>query len=147
MSNISQLYNSISGFLDGHRMVQEFKLLGSVDELDAVNYKPRSVFLVVDSTDISRENNLVGVNCSIIVLDKSFKNNPESLILSLQENVFVIGQVQDFILSEDHTCEFFEISTTTADQSEYTTTAAVCRFSVYFDRGIFNDSCFEGDTI
>jgi hypothetical protein len=70
------------------------------------------------------------------VVDKCLADDQESLVISMQENLFVVGQVQDFILSLDNDVEFEEVSIAQAPTDEYNLTAAVCSFEVDFDKNI-----------
>jgi hypothetical protein len=73
-------------------------------------------------------------------VDKSFSDDEDALVISMQENIFVIGQVQDFILSIDNDVEFGEVTIAQAPSTDYNLTAAVCTFEVDFDKNI---SCGE----
>jgi hypothetical protein len=79
---------------------------------------------------------MMAVTFSLFVVDKCISDDQDSLIVSIQENLFVVGQVQDFILSLDNDVEFEEVVVAQAPETEYTSTAAVCSFTVLFDKNI-----------
>jgi hypothetical protein len=140
MTTLFDFYKELRGFAESHRMVDFFKVVGSIDEVSTMNLDHRSMMISVDSTDIAHQNNMMAVTFSLFVVDKCLADDQDSLIISIQENLFVIGQVQDFILSIDNEVEFEEVVVAQAPETEYTSTAAVCSFTVLFDKNI---SCGE----
>lgn len=121
-------------------MIRVFKVIGSIEEVDTTNVDARSVFVSVESTNISHRNNTSKVTFALFVVDKSISEDEDALVLSMQENIFVIGQVQDFILSIDNDVDFGEVTIAQAPNTDYNLTAAVCTFEVDFDK---NSSCGE----
>ena len=57
MNNLLQLYDVTSDFAERHRMISEFGVLGSEEEIGSVDFEYRSMQLVVSSSNISRELN------------------------------------------------------------------------------------------
>lgn len=117
-------------------MIRVFKVIGSIEEVDTMNVDARSLFISVESTNISHRNNTSKVTFALFVVDKSFSDDEDALVLSMQENIFVIGQVQDFILSIDNDVEFGEVTIAQAPSTDYNLSAAVCTFEVDFDKNI-----------
>lgn len=136
MTTLFDFYKELRGFAEGHRMVEFFKVVGAIEEISNLNVDHRSMMISVDSTDISHQNNMMAVTFSLFVIDKCISDDEDSLIISIQENLFVIGQVQDFILNLDNEVEFEEIVVAQAPERDYTSTAAVCSFTVLFDKNI-----------
>lgn len=121
-------------------MVDFFKVVGSIEDIDFLNLDHRSMFISVESTDLAHQNNMMGVTFNLFLVDKCISDDQDSLVISIQENLFVVGQVQDFILSLDQDVEFNEVVVAQAPETEYTSTAAICTFKVLFDKNL---SCGE----
>ena len=136
MTTLFDFYKELRGFAEGHRMVNFFKVVGSIDEISTINIDHRSLFISVDSTDLSHQNNMMAVTFSLFVIDKCLSEDQDSLIVSIQENLFVVSQVQDYILSLDSDVNFDEVVVAQAPDTDYTSTAAVCSFTVLFDKNI-----------
>ena len=136
MTTLFDFYKHLKGFAEGHRMIEAFKVVGSIEEVDTMNVDSRSLFISVESSNISHKLNTNKVTFALFVVDKCLADDQESLVISMQENLFVVGQVQDFILSLDNDVEFEEVSIAQAPTDEYNLTAAVCSFEVDFDKNI-----------
>jgi hypothetical protein len=140
MTSLFDFYKELRGFAEGHRMVDFFKVVGSIEDIDFLNLDHRSMFISVESTDLAHQNNMMGVTFNLFLVDKCISDDQDSLVISIQENLFVVGQVQDFILSLDQDVEFNEVVVAQAPETEYTSTAAICTFKVLFDKNL---SCGE----
>ena len=136
MTTLFDFYKQLKGFVEGHRMINKFKVVGSIEEVDTMNVDARSLFISVESSNISHRLNTNKVTFALFVVDKCLSDDQESLVISMQENLFVVGQVQDFILSLDNDVEFEEVSIAQAPNDDYNLTAAVCSFEVDFDKNI-----------
>ena len=112
MNNLLQLYDSTSAFAERHRMISEFGVLGSEEEIGSVDFKYRSMQLVVSSSNISRELNspTLRLNFSLIIMDKTVADDSRARLISTEENIFVIGQYQDYLLQQDNDVEFEDIN-------------------------------------
>lgn len=137
MNNLFDFYKSVEDFANRHRMVRFFKLVNSVEDIEAVNVDHRSFFLSLDSTDISRENNFVSIGFTAVIMDKALSDDSDSIVISSQENIFVINEIQDFILGLGNDVEFEQVFIAQNASSDYNVTAAICEFTVYFDRAVY----------
>jgi hypothetical protein len=137
MNNLLQLYDITSAFAERHRMISEFGVLGSEEEIGSVEFEYRSMQLVVSSSNISRELNrpTFRLNFSLIVMDKTVANDARARLLSTEENIFVIGQYQDYLLQQDNDVEFDDVEVVSIDDADdYVITVAYCDFGVNFSR-------------
>lgn len=137
MNNLLQLYDSTSAFAERHRMISEFGVLGSEEEIGSVDFKYRSMQLVVSSSNISRELNspTLRLNFSLIIMDKTVADDSRARLISTEENIFVIGQYQDYLLQQDNDVEFEDIEVVSInDSDDYVITVAYCDFGVNFSR-------------
>ena len=68
-------------------------------------------------------------------MDKTVAGDPRARLLSTEENIFVIGQYQDYLLQQDNDVEFEDIEVVSIDDSDdYVITVAYCDFGVNFSR-------------
>ena len=143
MNNLLQFYDSTSAFAESHRMISEFGVLGSEEEIGSVEFEYRSMQLVVSSSNISRELNspTLRLNFSLIVMDKTIASDSRARLLSTEENIFVIGQYQDYMLQLDNDVEFEDIEVVSInDSDDYVITVAYCDFGVNFSRKGYTNS-------
>ena len=143
MNNLLQLYDVTSSFAERHRMISEFGVLGSEEEIGSVDFKYRSMQLVVSSSNISRELNrpTLRLNFSLIIMDKTVVDDARARLISTEENIFVIGQYQDYLLQQDNDVEFEDIEVVSINDSEdYVITVAYCDFGVNFSRKGHNNT-------
>jgi len=135
VNDLVTIYELFKDFGEAHGMINEFKMLISTDELSSMSFNHRGLYINFDGADIDRDNNnpTYVVTFNIIVVDKVPANDQSALILSNQENLFVISQLQDYFNQILHGEERFEqISTTGFSLEDYNVTTAVtsCDFVV-----------------
>ena len=140
MNSLFDFYKAIADFANRHRMIDFFKVISSVEEIGTMNLTHRSLLLTVESTNISRELNYISVTMSVFVVDKCIAEDQDSLVISAQENIFVISELQDFILGLDNDVSFQEVILAQAPETDYTATAAICQFTALFNRTSYCDS-------
>lgn len=117
-------------------MVESFGVLGSEEELDSLDFDFRTFQLIVSSSNISRElnNPTYTIDFAIIVMDKVDPEDDRAVVLSSEENVFVIAQFQDYLQQQDEDSEFGNIDLINNENEDYAITAAYTEFSVTFSR-------------
>ena len=69
-----------------------------------------------------------------IVIDKIGEDDDLESIISSEENLFVIGQLQDYLIQEGYDVEFGEVELVSAMGEEYNITSAMSDFSVVLAR-------------
>ena len=141
MNDLVTIYELFKDFGDSHRMVNEFKLLTSTDELSSISINHRGLYINFDGADLDRDNNnpTYIVTFNIIVVDKVPSNDQGALILSNQENLFVISQLQDYfnqILTGEE--RFDQISTTGFSLEDHNVTSAVTSCDFVVSRAPYN---------
>lgn len=135
MNDLVTIYQLFKEFGESHGMVNEFKLLGSLEDLQNIESNYRGLYVNLDSANISRSGNspVYDVTFNVIVVDRVALNDEAGLISSNQENLFVMNQLQDWfgqnLLGEER---FDEINLQGFSAEEYniTTATANCSFSV-----------------
>jgi hypothetical protein len=138
VNDLTTIYELFEQFGTGHSMVSEFKLLNSLEDLDNVEVNHRGLFIALEDANISREagNPIYDVNFNIVIVDKVPLNNPLALINSNQENLFVMGQLQDyFIQNLDGEQNFQEVSMRGFSSEDYNITASVSNATFIVGRG------------
>jgi hypothetical protein len=143
MNNLLELYDLTKDFADRHRMIAEFGVLGSEEEIGSIDFEYRSMQLVVSSSNISRELNrpTFQLTFSLIVMDKTVADDARARLMSTEENIFVIGQYQDYLLQLDNDVQFEEVEVVSVDgEDDYVVTVAYCDFSVNFARKGYNNA-------
>lgn len=128
MNDLLTIYELFEQFGSNHSMVSEFKLLNSLDDLQEVEINHRGLFIALEDANISRDagNPVYDVNFNIVIVDRVALNDPVGLINSNQENLFVMGQLQDyFIQNLDGEQSFQEVSMRGFSSEDYNITASV----------------------
>lgn len=105
-----------------------------------MNFDNRSLFISVESSGINYKDNFLEYTIYAYVVDKCLSDNDESLIIMIQENVFVLSQLQDFIL-QSLDVDFEKIMVAQAPNTDYTQTAAFCSFTISMDKTISGADC------
>ena len=117
-------------------MVNEFGVIGSEEELSTKDYEYRSMQLLVQKANISRELNspVYQLDFSVIVVDKIDSEDDRQMMLSTEENIFVVSQFQDYLLQQDNDVTFEDIEVVGVDLEDHTVTTAFSNFTVRFSR-------------
>lgn len=128
-------------FANNHRMVNDFRYLTDADEVDGLNVDYRTLIVSPSVASIDRLENtpIYSISFVIAVIDKCQHSNKYSSILSTQENLFVLGQLQDYIqqaTAYDYSFGNVQLTGSTAD--DYNITAAITDLSVVASRLPFN---------
>ena len=135
MNDLVTIYELFKAFGDSHGMINEFKLIGSLEDLQNVEVSHRGMYVNLDSANVSRSGNspVYDVTFNVIVIDKVPLDNELALMNSNQENLFVMGQLQDYfgnnLLGEERFDEI-NLQGFSADDYNITTATANCSFSV-----------------
>lgn len=136
MNNLTKLYAKIKGFAESHNMINEFVLVSSEDEIQEKDFNYRTMIMLPLEANLSRElnNPVYQLDFGIIVIDKVSLNNSLGSISSTEENIFVIGQLQDFLLQDGEDVEFQEVELTSSLLEDYNVTIAMADFSTKLAR-------------
>ena len=135
MNDLITIYQLFKQFGDNHGMVNEFKLIGSLEDLQNIEVNHRGLYVNLDSANISRVSNnpIYDVVFNVIIIDKVKLDDEVGLITSNQENLFVMNQLQDYfgqnLLGEERFDEI-NLQGFSADDYNITTATANCSFSV-----------------
>ena len=136
MNNLSRLYTSIKGFADSHNMVNEFILVGSEEEVSKLTLQYRTLVLIPLEANISRElnNPTYSLDFGVIVIDRTIQGDEEAYVSSTEENLFIMGQLQDYLLQESENVDFQAVELASSSDTDYNVTVAMANFTVELAR-------------
>jgi len=139
MNNLVRLYDYIKTFSEDHKMVNEFIMVGSEDEINDLVFNYRTLVMMPLEASLSRELNspIYTLGFSIIVIDKIPSDNEIAYIMSSEENINVIGQLQDHLLQNDLDVSFDNVELSSGMSKDYNVTIAMADFSVNLSRGTY----------
>lgn len=135
MNDLITIYELFKDFGENHNLVNEFKLIGSLEELQTIEVKHRGIYVHLDGANLSRLNNnpVYEISFNIIVVDKVPLNEDLSLMYSNQENLFVISQLQDYFgqnMSGEERFEDINAQGFSGEDHNITTATTSCSFIV-----------------
>jgi hypothetical protein len=136
MNNLTSLYKTIKAFAEGNKMVNQFLLVGSEDELNQREFDYRTLVMMPMEANLSRElnNPVYTLEFGIFILDRVFLNDSLAQMSSTQENIHVMGQLQDYLLQQNLDVDFQDVDLDTSLGDDYNITVAMAEFSVNLSR-------------
>ncbi len=136
MNNLTELYSKIKSFADDHNMVNEFFVANTEEDLNNREFNFKTLALLLLEANISRDLNspIYTLDFGAIVIDKIGEDDDLESIISSEENLFVIGQLQDYLIQEGYDVDFGEVELVSAMGEEYNITSAMSDFSVVLAR-------------
>lgn len=136
MNNLTRLYSDIKDFADSHNMVNQFMLVGSEDEINTREFNYRTLIMIPLEANLSRDLNspVYTLDFGIIIIDKIISDDEMSYISSTEENINVVGQLQDYMLQNNDDVSFENVEITTGIAEDYNIAIAMCDFSVNLAR-------------
>lgn len=136
MNNLTELYRKIKSFADDHNMVNEFFVANTEEDLNNREFNFKTLALLLLEANISRDLNspIYTLDFGAIVIDKIGEDDDLESIISSEENLFVIGQLQDYLIQEGYDVDFGEVELVSAMGEEYNITSAMSDFSVVLAR-------------
>lgn len=140
MNNLSAFYQLVKDFTDAHHMINEFLFLGSEQELENRQFNYRTFVMIPSTSNISRDLSrpvyTLSFDCAI--LDKCPPNDEVALIKSTEENLFVAGQLQDYLIQQDENCYIEDIDVVNYITEDENVTSAMFEVTVSFARKNYN---------
>lgn len=140
MNNLRGIYEAVKDFGERHEMVNEVILVKSEDELEGREFNYRSMVMMPLEANISREDAAPAyyIDFGIFLLDKVPAENDEASINSVDENIFVIGQLQDHLIQEDYDVDFGQVDLDNQAMDDYNITTASTDFTFTLGRKPYN---------
>ena len=136
MNNLTELYEEIKSFSDNHNMVNQFIMVASEDDLQQYDFEYRTLVMIPSSSNLSRDLNspVYTLSFTLVVIDRTVLNDELASINSIEENIFVIGQLQDKLLQLNRDVVFNDIDLISSALEDYNVTTAFCDFDVVLPR-------------
>ena len=136
MNNLTELYIKIKGFASDHKMINEFFLSRNENDLRNRDFDFRTMTLLPLEANISRDLNspVYTLDFAAIVLDKVIYESEISNITVIEENLFIIGQLQDYLIQEGYDVTFDAVDVMTMEEDDYSVSSAVCEFQIVLAR-------------
>ena len=140
MNNLSDFYQLVKDFCNDHNMINEFLFLGSEQELENREFNYRTFVMIPSnsniSIDLSRPIYTLSFDCAL--LDKSIGDSEIALVKSTEENLFVVGQLQDYLIQQDETCYIDDVDVVNMISDDENITSAMFELTMSFARKNYN---------
>jgi hypothetical protein len=140
MNNLSGFYQLVKDFCEDHNMINEFLFLGSEEELSNREFNYRSFVMIPSSSNISRDLSrpIYTLSFDCAILDRCSPNNELELLKSTEENLFVAGQLQDYLIQQDENCYIEDVDVASFLSEDENVTSAMFEVIVSFGRKDYN---------
>ena len=136
MNNLLSFYRKMRQFAENHNMINEFMLLGSVDEMSGREFDYRTLILIPTMSNVSRDlsNPIYTLTFQLTILDKCEKDDEEGFVISTEENLFVVGQIQDYLIQYNEDCYIADVDVNSFLNSDANITAVQSELTISFAR-------------
>lgn len=140
MNNLSDFYQLVKDFCDSHNMINEFLFLGSEQELEDREFNYRTFVMIPSSSNISRDLSrpIYTLSFDCALLDKSIGDSEIALVKSTEENLFVVGQLQDYLIQQDENCYIDDVDVVNMISEDENITSAMFEVTMSFARKNYN---------
>lgn len=148
MTELRNVIDEILKFGDEHRMINEVLIVADEDEYASLTFKYRSLLLVVDGARIPRDSAepIYEVDLNLLMIDKTITGDKVAYIDSVQENLFIMGQLQDYIQQSlpQYDFEMANIDLTPIASYEHNITGAESVLTIRIDRDSYKNEINNG---
>lgn len=136
MNNLSDFYDVVKDFAEDHDMINQFMFVGSEEELEVVDFKYRTFIMIPSASNISRELNrpIYTLSFDCIIIDKYPYHDEKSMMKCIEENMFVAGQFQDFLIQSDENVEVGDAEIGSLGNDDYNVSTVLFTSDVSFAR-------------
>lgn len=136
MNNLRDIYSKLKYFATEHQMVNQFLMVSSEGELENREFDYRTLVIVPSSSNISRDLNspVYTLTFTAVILDQVSSHDPEMSITSMEENIFILGQLQDFMLQQNIDVDFDDVELTATAFEDHNITGVYSDFDVRLGR-------------
>tara|TARA_B110000977_G_C11075029_1_gene490852 strand:+ start:3062 stop:3445 length:384 start_codon:yes stop_codon:yes gene_type:complete len=121
-------------------MINEFLFLGSEDDLQNREFDYRSVIMIPSNSNVSRDlaRPIYTLSFSCAILDKCINSDELALVQSTEENLFVVGQLQDYLIQQDENCYIDDVDVMNMASEDDNITSAMFDITISFARKNYN---------
>jgi hypothetical protein len=117
-------------------MINQFLFLGSEEDLENREFNYRSVILIPSKSNVSRDLSrpIYTLSFDAAVLDKCISSDELAFVKSTEENLFVVGQLQDYLIQQDENCYIEDVDVMNISSEDENITSAMFEVTVSFAR-------------
>lgn len=136
MNNLSGFYDLTKSFCDSHPMINQFLFIGSEEELNEIEFDYRTFIIVPERSNISRDGNrpIYSISFDCLIIDKYVYKSEQSLMKCVEENMFVAGQFQDYLIQNNENVDFDDIEIGGGGNEDYNVSTAMFTVNIDFAR-------------
>ncbi len=140
MNDLKEIYSKLLEFGENHSMVNQALFLMHESELEHIDIEFRCIVFIISSSNLSRELNSpsYSIDFDVMVMDKVDRWDNMRNFESVQENIFVIGQLQDFIQQKGMDVAMDDIDLINESADDYNITSAASGMSFTLSRPCYN---------
>lgn len=140
MNDLKEIYNTLLEFGENHNMVNQALFLMHESELEHIDIEFRCLVFIVSSSNLSRELNSpsYSIEFDVMVMDKVDRWDNMRNFESVQENIFVLGQLQDYMQQNDMEVQMEEIDLINESADDYNITSAASSISFTLSRPCYD---------
>lgn len=139
MRDVSDFNRKVEYFCTNHKMVNSYHHLSSVEQVDGLGDDYRRVIIVPSGFSIDRDT--YSIEYLVVVQDKIRSGDAVALSKSTEGNVFVLGQLMDYLvnLDADIVINGGSFAPTVATEDGYNIITAVGTISFETVRSVFRN--------
>ena len=99
MTDLKNIVKAIQEFGETHSMINEVLIFADEEDYKSHTFKYRSLHIAVDRATIGRDEgeSVYSVDINLMIVDKTLVGDKIAYIESVQENLYILGQLQDYL--------------------------------------------------
>jgi hypothetical protein len=104
--------------------------------MNNLEFNYRTMILAPVEANITRQlnNPVYSLDFVVVILDRVSMNSDIDSVMSIEENIFVLGQLQDYLIQIGHDVEFDSIDLYSSMMDDYNVTSATASFTINIAR-------------
>lgn len=140
---ISTFSKNLKTFADSHLMIDEVQFISSEKELDNLVFDRKTMVVMMLSADIDNEGGrpVYDVNYVIALIDKG-ANGLYGKSSTIEESIFVVSQLQDYLQKEGWSAVFGTVDIQTDWDESGELVAVLADMTAQFGRGVSDEISF-----
>tara|TARA_R110002020_G_scaffold281522_1_gene497163 strand:- start:100 stop:546 length:447 start_codon:yes stop_codon:yes gene_type:complete len=148
MTDLTNIVSTIREYGESHNMINEFIFIKDEQQLENLTFNYRTLMAHVDSARIPRSEGEPSyeVDLNLFVIDKTIKDDDVAYIDSMQTNLFVLGQLEDYIQQNhfDYDFDMSDVDLAPVSSDEYNLTGAQATITMRIARNSFKNPTDNG---
>jgi hypothetical protein len=148
MTELKNIIQAVQGFGQSHKMVNEVLIFADEEEYEQATFKYRSMHIVIDGARIPRSEGepVYEVDINLMLVDKTLQDDKLAYVESVQENLFILGQLQDYLQQSFFEYDFSmsDVNLTPIISEEHNITGAETILTIRTDRDSYINEIDNG---